>query len=85
MKPTFAFVMIVGIIWGIKVMIPMFVMTKGGPGATTKTLTMLIYETGIVNWRMGRACALSLISFVAILVLSGLQMRFFGLFREESE
>ena len=36
MKPVIAFVVIIGMIWGIQVVIPMFVMTGGGPGTATK-------------------------------------------------
>jgi ABC-type sugar transport system permease subunit len=77
MRPVIAFVAIIGMIWGIQVLIPMFVMTGGGPGKATKTLVMLIYHTGMEDWRMGLASAMSVIFFLIVLILTLIQIRYF--------
>lgn len=82
MKPTFALVVVISLVWGMQVMVPMFVMTQGGPGAATRSLEMLIYQTGMRDQRMGAATAMSVVLFLFMMVLTILQLR---LFRERED
>jgi len=82
MKPVFSLVVIISLIWGMQVIVPMYVMTRGGPGGTTRTLLMLIYETGLRDWRMGAASAMSVVLLLLMLALTAIQLR---LFRERGE
>jgi multiple sugar transport system permease protein len=77
MKPTFSLIVVISLIWGMQVIVPMFVMTQGGPGNATRSLVMLIYQTGIRDWRMGVACAMSVILFFVMLILTVFQLRVF--------
>jgi multiple sugar transport system permease protein len=77
MKPTFSLIVVISLIWGMQVIVPMFVMTQGGPGNATRSLVMLIYQTGIRDWRMGVACAMSVILFFVMLILTVFQLRLF--------
>jgi multiple sugar transport system permease protein len=47
-----------------------FAMTGGGPGGSTKTLTMLIYENGFSFLNTARAAAMSVLFLVFIIVVS---------------
>ena len=82
MRPVFSLIVVISLIWGMQVMVPMFVMTKGGPGNTTRSVVMLIYQTGIRDWRMGLASAMSVGLFFFMMALTVLQLR---LFRVQAE
>lgn len=43
-----------------------FIITRGGPGDSTVNLSMLAYQEGMVNFQLGRACAIA----VAMAVLA---------------
>lgn len=52
-----------------------YVMTKGGPGHSTRTPVYHIYEMGFGRLNMGYASALSLVLFVVILLLTLINLR----------
>ena len=54
----------------IKVFDEPFVLTKGGPGNSTLTASLYIYQKGFQNFDFGYAAALSLILSVIILFFS---------------
>lgn len=84
-KPVFAVIAIQTMVSGMKVFTPMFIMTGGGPNNSTRSFAMLIYHTGIRDFRMGLADAISFVGFVAILCLTILQLRLFRVGEEVSE
>ncbi len=51
------------------------VMTDGGPGFATETLTYIVYKVGFGELRQGYGTALSLVLFVLILVVSLIQAK----------
>ncbi|WFA17651.1 sugar ABC transporter permease [Paenibacillus mucilaginosus] len=51
------------------------VMTDGGPGFATETLTYIVYKVGFGELRQGYGTALSLVLFLLILIVSLLQIR----------
>lgn len=77
MRPTLAFVAIISIVIGVKVFVPMFVMTLGGPNGSTQVLTLNIYETAFQYSRMGRAAAESVFMCLLLMGFSVLQLRMF--------
>ncbi len=50
-----------------------YVMTKGGPGTSTQTAVLLIYQTAFQNLQFGYASAISVLLFVILLLVTGLQ------------
>jgi multiple sugar transport system permease protein len=54
-----------------------FVLTNGGPGTSTYTYNMLIYNEAFVKIRFGVASAAALLQFLVIVVISLLQLRLF--------
>jgi ABC-type sugar transport system permease subunit len=41
-----------------------YIMTAGGPGDATKTLAIVLYLQGFVNWNYGRAAAVGVVIFI---------------------
>jgi multiple sugar transport system permease protein/sn-glycerol 3-phosphate transport system permease protein len=52
------------------------VMTRGGPVDATNTLIYYIYDEGFVAFNAGRASAAAVVLFVAMLVITLVQLRF---------
>ncbi len=77
LKPTTLFVVIVSVINALRHFDAIWIMTGGGPGDSTRILTVLIYETGLVFLRMGRASAMSVVLFLIIMTFTIIQLRFF--------
>ncbi|GAI68245.1 unnamed protein product, partial [marine sediment metagenome] len=47
-----------------KIMDEIFIMTSGGPGRATETLSMLIYRQSFRYFTMGKGAVLAVLSFV---------------------
>jgi multiple sugar transport system permease protein len=75
LKPTLFFLVVVGTVNTIQGFDPFLVMTDGGPGTTTQVIGLLIFKQGVVNFRMGIACAMSVILLAIIFALTLLQHR----------
>ncbi len=52
-----------------------YIMTRGGPGDSTRVLIQHIYEAGFRNLELGYAAAVSLFLFVVMAVVSAVQFR----------
>ena len=74
LSPTLFFVLIMTIISSFQVFDQAFVMTQGGPMKASYTLVYHIYQGAFVEFRMGSACASSVILFFIILVITLIQM-----------
>jgi ABC-type sugar transport system permease subunit len=77
MRPTFALVVIVSVVVALKVFIPQYIMTTGGPNNSTLVLTLYIYYTAFSYFRMGRAAAMAVFMFLVLMVFSLVQLRVF--------
>ena len=53
-----------------------YLMTKGGPGRATLTLSQYIYDQGFSYFNVGRASAAALVLFVIVAGLTMLQKKF---------
>jgi len=69
LRPTIAFLTITSFIASMKAFQTIDIMTEGGPFRSTEVIVYLIYRYAFVDFRMGRACALSvvLLSIIAVL------------------
>jgi multiple sugar transport system permease protein len=72
-SPTIFFAAVIGLINAMQIFDQPFVMTKGGPGDSTTTTVMLIYRTAFQNLEFGYGSAISVILFLILLALTGLQ------------
>ena len=50
-------------------------LTQGGPGDSSTTLSYLMYQSGFQNYQFGYAAAIGVMSFLGVLLLSGLLWR----------
>lgn len=80
LRPVLLFVMVLNVIGSFQVFGQTFMITRGGPEMSTRSLVQYIYETAFNNYRMGYAAALSWLLFLIIGVFSAIQ---FQLMREK--
>ncbi len=75
LNPTTLFVLIVAFIGSFQVFDQVYILTQGGPGYSTTVLVSYIYDEAYGGkFRMGRACALSYILFIIVLIFTLIQM-----------
>lgn len=75
MSPTILFTCIMNVVGAFQIFDPMFVMTNGGPGASTTSIVLYIYQTGFQSFQMGYASTLALVVFIVIMILTIIQLR----------
>lgn len=78
LKPITYLVITLGTIWSFQVFDLVYTMTGGGPGTATVTMVMSIYQSGFKQYQMGYASAMSLVLFVLVVLVSGVQKKLFG-------
>ncbi|MFI6375952.1 carbohydrate ABC transporter permease [Streptomyces sp. NPDC050546] len=75
LSPTLLVASVVGIINALQVFEQPYVLTNGGPGDSTRTVVMVIYETAFEQLRFGEASAVGVLLFVLIMAVTALQFR----------
>jgi multiple sugar transport system permease protein len=75
LRPVMLFVMVLNIIGAFQVFGQVYMITRGGPEMSTRTMVQYIYETAFNNYRMGYAASLSWLLFLIIAVFSIVQFR----------
>jgi len=78
LRPVTFLVVVLGTIWSFQVFDLVYTMTGGGPGGSTMTIVLSIYQAGFQNYQMGYASALSVVLLAIILVISLVQRRLIG-------
>lgn len=68
--PTIALVSTISIISAMKVFVEIYVMTKGGPLNSSKTIVYYIYERAFENLDLGYASALAVVLLIVIMAFS---------------
>lgn len=76
LKPTTLFVVVTSLIGSFQVFTQVYVMTGGGPGTSSRTLVMHIYETGFKFFEMGRASAVAYLLFAIVLIITLIQLKY---------
>ncbi|GAB3688838.1 sugar ABC transporter permease [Angustibacter aerolatus] len=79
LRPVLSFVTMVTIIASANMFGQSYLMTRGAPGRETRTAIYQITETGLTNFQMGDAAAMSYVLTVVLMLLS---VGVFMLFRE---
>lgn len=77
LKPITYLVVTLGIIWSFQVFDLSYLMTGGGPGHSSVTLVMGIYNSAFKQYRIGYACAEAMFLLVIILVINVIENLFF--------
>ena len=75
LRPVLFFVLVMNVIGAFQVFGQTFMITRGGPEQSTRTLVQYIYETAFNNYRMGYAAAMSWLLFLVIALFSIIQFR----------
>ena len=75
--PTIALVSTISTISAMKVFAEIYVMTKGGPLNSTKTIVYYIYERAFENLDLGYAAALAVVLLVVVMGISLINILFF--------
>jgi ABC-type sugar transport system permease subunit len=66
-----------GVIGGVQGFQTQLILTQGGPGYSTTVPGLLLYQNSMLYDRMGYACAMGVVMFLAILALTYLSTRYF--------
>ena len=77
LMPTIALVVTVSSISALKVFAEIYVMTKGGPLNSTKTMVYYIYERAFENLDLSMASCASVVLLIVILIFSIINVTFF--------
>jgi multiple sugar transport system permease protein len=70
LRPVLSFVTMITIIASANMFGQAFLMTKGAPGVETRTVIYYITDTGLKNYRMGDAAAMSYVLTIILMLLS---------------
>ena len=82
LKPVIAFVVITSMIGSFQLFDLPYVLTEGGPGNASLTMVMYLYKHGFEFINLGYAATIGWALAVIIGVISIIQVRFFGVFKE---
>lgn len=77
LKRTMAFVVIITTMDALKIFVPIYITTSGGPAGSTSTVVYHIYLTAFKQLNMGIATAAAFMFFAVVLVISIIQLRIF--------
>ncbi|MFI7060701.1 carbohydrate ABC transporter permease [Kribbella sp. NPDC050124] len=72
-SPTILFAAVVALINAMQLFDQPYIMTKGGPGSATTTVTISMYQKGFQNLEFGYGSAIAIVLLAAILAITGLQ------------
>ncbi|MGW0177301.1 carbohydrate ABC transporter permease [Rhodococcus sp. NPDC003322] len=76
LSPTTFFLAVTQVIGAFQSFDLIAMMTSGGPGEATTTLSWFIYSQGFMQFKAGTAAAGAMIMFVLLLVVTAVQMRY---------
>jgi multiple sugar transport system permease protein len=83
LRPTTAFVLIIGLIDALQVFDVAFVLTRGGPAGATTTAVMYIYRQSFEFLNFGYGSAIAVVLFAIIFAVSFVLLRVLGQQRAE--
>jgi multiple sugar transport system permease protein len=70
LKPITFLVVTLGTIWSFQIFDLVYLMTNGGPGRSTMTLVLTIYNAAFLQYNFGYACAVAFLLFAFVLAVS---------------
>lgn len=75
---TFMLVLVLQIIASFQIFGQVYIMTKGGPGGTTRVLIQYIYEAGFRDYELGYASSMAVFLFMIMFIISFIQFKVFS-------
>jgi ABC-type sugar transport system permease subunit len=76
LSPSLFFAVVINFIGAFQIFEPMYIMTSGGPGTSTESVVMLVYETAFRSFDMGYGSAIAILILAVIMVATLTQVRF---------
>jgi multiple sugar transport system permease protein len=76
LKRSIALSLVVSVIGSLLAFSQFFIITDGGPGSSTQSVVMQIYETFFTSFNVGTASAMSIVLVVVVGVITFVQLRF---------
>ena len=73
LSPTLLFTTVTGVIGALQLFDQPFIMSRGGPGDSSRTIVMNIYQASFGNLELGYGSAISVILFGLILIVTAAQ------------
>lgn len=77
MSPTLFFTMVITFIGAFQIFDPMFIMTAGGPGDTTRSIVMYTYQQAFQAFDVGYGATVAIVVFLVIMLVTLLQFRLY--------
>ena len=74
-SPTMLVASVMAIISALQIFDQPYVLTRGGPGDSTRTAVMVIYESAFKQLEFGRASAIGIVLTVVIMLVTAIQFR----------
>jgi multiple sugar transport system permease protein len=74
-SPTILVASVMAMISALQIFDQPYVLTRGGPGDSTRTVVMVIYESAFRQLEFGRASAVGLVLMLVIMAVTALQFR----------
>jgi len=75
LRPTLAFVLVIGLLGVITQVDHIFILTKGGPSDSTNLLLFYIYQQAVERYDPGKAAAATVVMVALLLALTSLSLR----------
>lgn len=72
LKPMFTLVVLLRTIFIFKIFDPVYILTGGGPGSATETLSLLTYINGFKNFNVGITSTLAVIQLIVMVIIAQL-------------
>jgi len=83
LRPVILFVAVIVLIGSAQIFEEPYMLTNGGPVDSSRSIANYLYQVGLDYLRLGYASAVGFSMFAIIFFFSWLQMRLFGVFRED--
>jgi ABC-type sugar transport system permease subunit len=83
LRPVILYVSILSTVGSLQIFEEPYILTNGGPANATMSVAQYLYIQGIAQLKFGYGSAVGLLLFVTIFAISALQLRTFGVFRED--
>ena len=74
-RPTLMIVTMLSVIWDFNVFNQIWLVSQGGPRGTTSTIGVYSYKQAFVSFDIGQGAAISMITVLILMVLSGMYIR----------
>ena len=76
LRPMFVLIVLLRTIFIFKIFDPVWILTQGGPGTATETLSLLTYYIGLQYLDIGYAMAMGVLQIVFMIILANIFLKF---------